>query len=178
MLELRHEHGYSLVHPFDDPQVVAGAATAVWELLEDVPDLDLLMVPASGGGLLGGALLAAAALRPRLRVYGVQPEGADGIARSLVAGIPTAPAKVDTVADGLTVPVPGRLNFALIRRHCAGVLTTTDAGILDAMGRIIRELRVVVEPAGAAGLAVLLADESFRGKRPGGARSCTRPREA
>jgi threonine dehydratase len=89
--ELAAEHGYTLVHPFDDPLVVAGAATAVWELLEDVPDLDLLVVPASGGGLLSGALLAAATLAPRLRVYGVQPTGADGIVRSLAAGTLTAP---------------------------------------------------------------------------------------
>jgi threonine dehydratase len=167
MAELRREHGYTLVHPFDDPLVVAGAATAVWELLEDVPDLDLLVVPASGGGLLGGALLAAGALAPRIRVYGVQPDGADGIVRSLAAGIPTAPERIDTVADGLTVPRPGVLNFDLIRRHCAGVLTADDDDILDAMGRIIRELRVIVEPAGAAGLAAVLGDPRFYGRRVG-----------
>jgi len=164
MAELRREHGYTLVHPFDDPLVVAGAATAVWELLEDVPELDLLAVPASGGGLLGGALLAAEALAPRLRVFGVQPDGADGIVRSLAAGIPTAPERIDTVADGLTVPRPGVLNFDLIRRHSAGVLTAADDEILDAMGHVIRELRVIVEPAG---LAAVLGDERFRGGRVG-----------
>jgi threonine dehydratase len=167
MAELRRQHGYTLIHPFDDPLVVAGAATAIWELLEEVPHLDLLVVPASGGGLLSGALLAAAAMSSPVRIYGVQPVGADGILRSLVAGAPTAPERIETVADGLTVPRPGVLNFDLIRRHCAGVLTASDAEILSAMGRIIRELRVIVEPAGAAGLAAVLGDGQFRGHRVG-----------
>jgi threonine dehydratase len=167
LAELRRRHGYTLVHPFDDPFVVAGAATATWELLEEVPDLDCLAVPASGGGLLGGALLAARGLAPLLRVFGVQPAGADGIVRSLAAGEPTAPARLDTIADGLTAPRPGALNFALIRAWAAGVLTVPDPAILAAMGQIIRRLRVIVEPAGAAGLAGVLAHEVFRGQRVG-----------
>jgi len=167
LAELRREHGYTLVHPFDDPFVVAGAATATWELLEEVPDLELLAVPTSGGGLFCGALLAAGALAPRARVVGVQPAGAAGIVRSLAAGTPTAPERIETVADGLTAPRPGALNFEIIRRHGALVLTVTDGEILDAMGRIIRELRVIVEPAGAAGLAAVLADRRFHGRRVG-----------
>lgn len=165
--ELRREHGYALVHPYDDPLVIAGAATASWELLEEVPDLELLAVPSSGGGLLGGALLAAGALAREARVYGVQPVGADGIVRSLAAGEPTAPPRVDTVADGLTAPRPGVLNLELIRSRAAGVLTVTDAAILDAMGLAIRELRVIVEPAGAAALAAVLGDERFHRRRVG-----------
>jgi threonine dehydratase len=167
LAELRREHGFTLVHPFDDPFVIAGAATATWELLEEVPDLELLAVPTSGGGLLSGALLAAGALARGTRVYGVQPAGADGIVRSLAAGKPTAPERIDTVADGLTAPRPGALNFEIIRRQVAGVLTVGDAAILEAMGRIIRELRVIVEPAGAAGLAAVLADPRFHGRRVG-----------
>ncbi len=167
MSELRHRHGFTLVHPFDDPLVVAGAATAVWELLEEVPELEVLLVPASGGGLLGGALLATQALAPEVCVYGVQPAGADGIVRSLAAGVPTAPGCIDTVADGLTVPCPGGLNLDLIRRHCTGVVTADDLSILAAMGQIIRELHVIVEPAGAAGLAAALGEPRFRGRRVG-----------
>jgi threonine dehydratase len=167
LARLREEHGYTLVHPFDDPLVIAGAGTATWELLEDVPDLDDLAVPASGGGLLGGALLAARGLAPRAHVYGIQPEGADGIVRSLAAGAPTPPERVQTVADGLTAPKPGLLNFELIRRHAAGILTVPDAAILAAMALIVRHLRVIVEPAAAAGLAGVLADERFRGRRIG-----------
>ncbi|HTQ81200.1 MAG TPA: pyridoxal-phosphate dependent enzyme [Thermoanaerobaculia bacterium] len=167
LAELREAHGYTLVHPFDDPRVVAGAATAAWELLEEVPDLDVLVVPASGGGLLGGTLLAARGLAPLARVYGVQPAGADGIVRSLAAGTPTAPEKVSTVADGLTAPRPGAVNLELIRRYATGVVTVPDAAILAAMGLLIRHLKVVVEPAGAAGLAGALAHAELRGRRVG-----------
>jgi threonine dehydratase len=167
LAELRREHGYTLVHPFDDPFVVAGAGTATWELLEEAPDLEMLAVPASGGGLLGGALLAAGALARQALVYGVQPAGADGIVRSLAAGVLTAPERIDTVADGLTAPRPGALNFELIRRRAAGVLAVSDATILEAMGLILRELLVIVEPAGAAGLAAVLGDQRFHGRRVG-----------
>jgi len=167
LAELRRDHGYTLVHPFDDPLVIAGAGTVTWELLEEVPDLELLAVPTSGGGLLAGALLAAGALARGVRVYGVQPAGADGMVRSLAAGAPTAAERIETVADGLTAPCPGALNFEIIRRHAAGVLTVDDAAILDAMARLIRELRVVVEPAGATALAAVLADPRFHGRRVG-----------
>jgi threonine dehydratase len=167
LAELQAAHGSTLVHPFDDPLVVAGAATAAWELLEEVPDLDVLVVPASGGGLLGGTLLAARGLAPAARVYGVQPTGADGIVRSLSAGVPTAPERVTTVADGLTAPKPGVVNLELIRRFAAGVVTVEDAAILAAMGLLVRHLKVVIEPAAAAGFAGLLAHPALRGSRVG-----------
>ncbi|HEX2224303.1 MAG TPA: pyridoxal-phosphate dependent enzyme [Thermoanaerobaculia bacterium] len=166
LARLREEHGYTLVHPFDDPQVVAGAATATWELLEEVPDLDALVLPTSGGGLFGGALLAAQGLAPRAEVYGVQPEGAAGIVRSLAEGGPT-PVEVRTVADGLTAPKPGVVNLELIRRFATGVFTVPDEAILAAMGQLIRNLKVIVEPAGAAGIAGVLRSEAFRGRRVG-----------
>jgi threonine dehydratase len=168
LARLRSEHGYTLVHPFDDPFVIAGAATATWELLEDtVPDLDCLAVPTSGGGLLAGALLAAQGLAPEAKVYGIQPEGAAGLVRSLAAGEPTPPERIQTVADGLTAPKPGVLNFELIRRYGMGALTVSDDAILDAMALILRHLRVIVEPSGAAALAGVLAHETFRGRRVG-----------
>jgi threonine dehydratase len=163
LANLRAEHGYTLVHPFDDPFVIAGAATATWELLEDVPDLDCLAVPSSGGGLLAGAVLAARGQQ----TYGIQPEGAAGLVRSLAAGEPTPPESIRTVADGLTAPKPGVLNFELIRRHGSGVLTVSDDAILDAMALILRHLRVIVEPSGAAALAGVLAHQAFRGRRVG-----------
>lgn len=164
---LRKEHGYTLVHPFDDPFVIAGAGTATWELLEEAPDLEALAIPCSGGGLLAGALLAARGLAPDVRVYGVQPSGSDGIVRSLAAGKPTPLERVQTVADGLTAPKPGALNFELIRRSVADVFAVPDEAILAAMGLIVRHLKVIVEPAGAAALAGVLADERFRGRRVG-----------
>ena len=167
LARLREEHGYTLVHPFDDPFVIAGAGTATWELLEDVPDLEELAIPTSGGGLLAGALLAARGLAPAARVIGVQPNGAAGLVRSLEAGEPTPPASIHTIADGLTAPKPGALNFEIIRRQVSDVLTVPDQAILAAMGLILRHLKVVVEPSGAAGLAAILADDRFKGKRVG-----------
>lgn len=168
LAQLRERHGYTLVHPFDDPMVIAGAATATWELLEEVPDLDALAVPTSGGGLLAGAVLAARGLAPQAAVYGIQPEGADGLVRSLAAGAPAAVEKVQTVADGLTAPKPGVVNFALMRETIAAALTVPDPAILAALGQILRHLKVVVEPAGSTGLAgVLEHPEAFRGKRVG-----------
>jgi threonine dehydratase len=170
LARLRAEHGYTLVHPFDDPFVIAGAATATWELLEEVPDLDAVVVPTSGGGLFAGAILAARTAM----VHGIQPFGADGLIRSLAAGEPTPPERVQTVADGLTAPKPGVLNFKIIReaieQRRADASTVSDEAILEAMGLIIRHLRVIVEPAAAAGLAGILAageDHRFRGKKVG-----------
>ena len=167
LARLRAEHGYTLVHPFDDPFVIAGAATATWELLEEVPDLDAVVVPTSGGGLFAGAILAA----KTATVHGIQPTGADGLIRSLAAGEPTPPERVQTVADGLTAPKPGVLNFEIIREAVgqgrADVAAVSDEAILEAMGLIIRHLRVIVEPAAAAGLAGVLASGRFRGKRVG-----------
>jgi threonine dehydratase len=171
LARLRAEHGYTLVHPFDDPYVIAGAATATWELLEEVPDLDAVVVPTSGGGLFSGAILAARQLAPGAKVHGIQPEGADGLIRSLAAGEPTPPERVQTVADGLTAPKPGVLNFELIREAVgqgrADAATVSDEAILAAMGLLIRHLRVIVEPAAAAALAGILAGDRLRGKRVG-----------
>jgi threonine dehydratase len=167
LARLREEHGYTLVHPFDDPFVIAGAGTATWELLEDVPDLDDLVIPTSGGGLLAGGLLAARGLAPGAKTYGVQPTGADGLVRSLAAGVPTPPETIRTIADGLTAPKPGALNFEIIRRQIDDVLTVPDEAILAAMGLIIRNLRVIVEPAGATALAGILADSRFHGRHVG-----------
>jgi threonine dehydratase len=167
LAKLRAEHGYTLVHPFDDPYVIAGAATATWELLEDVPELDCLALPTSGGGLLAGAVLAARGLSPEAKIYGIQPEGAAGLVQSLAVGEPTPPESIRTVADGLTAPKPGALNFELIREHATGVLTVSDDAILDAMALILRHLRVIVEPSGAAALAGVLAHPAFRDRRVG-----------
>lgn len=167
LARLREEHGYTLVHPFDDPWVIAGAGTATWELLEEIPDLDDVVAPTSGGGLLAGALLAARGLSRTARVFGVQPFGADALVRSLAVGEPTAHPSLRTIADGLTAPKPGLLNFEMIRRWAADILTVSDDAILAAMGQILRHLKVVVEPAGAAALAGILADGRFRGRRVG-----------
>jgi threonine dehydratase len=156
--QLQQEQHLTLVHPFDDPMVVAGAATATLELLEDHPDLQRLYVPCSGGGPLAGAVLAKAATGSSVELVGVQPTGNDSFVRSLAAGEPTAVPHPDTVADGLTAPKPGALNFAIIRDAGVPIRTVTDEQILDALAHVARTLKVVVEPAGATALAGLLAD--------------------
>jgi threonine dehydratase len=160
---LQAERGYTFLHPFDDAMVVAGAATATIEFLEDEPELARLLVPCSGGSLIAGATLGAEATGSNVEIIGVQPEGADGIVRSLAAGVPTPPPAIVTIADGLTAPKPGQINLELIRSARLRVVTVSDQMILAALGEIVRTLRVVVEPAAAVGLAALLSQPSLAG---------------
>ena len=160
---LQAEHGYTFLHPFDDPMVIAGAATATIEFLEDEPELARMLVPCSGGSLIAGATLGARATGSNVEIIGVQPDGADSIVRSLAAGVPTPPPAIATIADGLTAPKPGRINLELIRSARLRVVTVSDQMILAALGEIVRALRVVVEPAAAVGLAALLSQPSLAG---------------
>ncbi|SNT60364.1 threonine dehydratase [Streptosporangium subroseum] len=165
---LRTERGLTFVHPFDDPMVIAGAATATLELLEDHPDLQRLLVPCSGGGLLAGAIMAARTTGSSVEIVGVQPSGADGIVRSLAAGRPVAPPSISTVADGLTAPKPGEVNLAVIADAGVRVLTVGEEAIHTALGEMVRALRVVVEPSAAVGLAALSVHRELRdGARTG-----------
>jgi threonine dehydratase len=150
--ELREATGATLVHPFDDPMVIAGAGTATRELLDTRPDLDRILVPCSGGGLLAGATVAAAS---EVEIIGVQPESANAFQLSLRNGRVTSLRPV-TVADGLTAPHPGRSNFEIV--HAAGVriVTVAESSILRAMHLLVSVLRVVVEPAAAVPIAALL----------------------
>jgi threonine dehydratase len=156
--KLQAERGLTFVHPFDDPMVIAGAATATMELLQERPSLDRLYVPCSGGGLLAGAVLAARALDHGVTLIGVQPEGANTLSRSLAAGQVVEPADIKTVADGLTAPRPGTLNFAMIQEAGIDVITVPEQAILSALETVVRGLRVVVEPSAAVPLAGLALD--------------------
>jgi threonine dehydratase len=154
---LAEERGLTLVPPYDDPRIMAGAGTAALELLEDVPDLDTLVVPIGGGGLISGTAVAAHGLRPAIRVVGVEPEGADDTRRSLRAGARRGVPPPATIADGLRVTMPGALTFPVMQRHLADVLLVSDADILAALRFAIERLKQVLEPSGAAGLAAVLA---------------------
>ena len=151
------ERGLTLVPPYEDPLVIAGQGTAALELLQDRPDLDVLIVPVGGGGLIAGSATAAKALRPGIRVVGVEPEAGDDTRRSLEAGtrvrLPEIPR---TIADGLQVDIPGELTFALNRLLVDQVVTVTDPQIVQAMAFLFERLKVVVEPSGAVGVAALL----------------------
>src|SRR5205823_6588600 len=123
---LAEEHGLELVRPYDDPLVMAGQGTAALELLADAPELDLLFVPVSGGGLIAGCATAAKALRPAIRVVGVEPEAGDDTRRSLAAGERTRIDVPRTIADGLQAPEPGKLTFEVNRRLVDEIVTVTD----------------------------------------------------
>ena len=154
---LAEDRGLTLVPPYDDPLVMAGQGTAALELLEDVPDLDVLVAPVSGGGLIAGCATAATSIRPGLRVYGVEPEAGDDTRRSLAAGRRVEIPVPRTIADGLQVTTPGKLTFDVNRRLLAGVETVTDLELVVAMAFLFDRCKLVVEPSGAAGLAALLA---------------------
>lgn len=150
--------GGTLIPPFDHPDVIAGQGTAALELLEDVPDLDAVVAPVGGGGLLSGVCVAATGINPALRVFGAEPLGADDAARSKAAGAFLPQTAPDTIADGLLTSL-GALTWPVVRDRVEHVYTVTDAQIRAAMRLIWERMKLVVEPSGAVGLAVVLTDE-------------------
>lgn len=152
---IREERGMVLVPPYDHPDIVAGQGTAALELLEEEPDLDLLVVPCGGGGLLSGSALAAARLT-RCRVIGVEPERADDAARTLRTGTLHTVRNPETVADGLRTPSLGRVTWPLIREHVADIVTVSEEEIIDAMRFYWTRMKLMVEPSGAVALAALM----------------------
>ena len=154
--QLAEEGGLALVKPYDDPLVMAGQGTAALELLEAVPDLDLLVTPVGGGGLIAGCATAAKSLRPELRVVGVEPEAANDTARSLAAGERIAIGVPHTIADGLQASEPGELTFAVNRELVDELVTVSDDEIVDAMVFLFDRLKLVVEPSGAVGVAAVM----------------------
>ncbi len=161
------ETGATLVHPYNDFLVMAGQGTAAVELLEDHADLDLILCPVGGGGLLCGTAVAAKALHPGIRVIATEPAGADDAARSFRAGHIVPADKVATIADGLRTTI-GAHNFPLIQRHVDDVVTVSEAGIVAAMRALWDELKVIVEPSAAVPLAAIQeAKVSVAGRRVG-----------
>jgi threonine dehydratase/exopolyphosphatase/pppGpp-phosphohydrolase len=155
-LRLASERGLTLVRPYDDPLVMAGQGTAALELMEEVADLDVLVVPIGGGGLIAGCATIATALRPGLKVVGVEPACADDTRRSLEAGRRVTIPPPDTIADGLAVTTPGELTFGVVRRLVDRVVTVDDDQIVYAMAFAFERMKIVVEPSGAAGIAAVL----------------------
>jgi threonine dehydratase len=150
------EHGATFVHPFDHPDVIAGQGTLGLELLEQVPDAGTIVVPIGGGGLISGVATAVKALRPDVRVVGVQAAGAASFPESIEAGRPVALERVSTIADGIAVKNPGELTFAHIRERVDEIVTVSDESIARAVLLLVERAKQVVEPSGAAGLAAVL----------------------
>lgn len=152
---VQRETGAVLIPPFDDARVIAGQATAAAELLEEVPDLDVIVAPVGGGGLLAGTAVAASGAKKRVRVFGAEPEAVDDAHRSLSTGQrQPAVAGAKTVADGLRTGL-GELNFALLRAHGVQVLTVSESAIVTAARDFLERMKIVVEPSGATPLAAL-----------------------
>ena len=161
------ETGARLVHPFDDYAVMAGQGTATIELLEQAPELDLIIVPVGGGGLLCGTAVAAKGARPGLRVIAAEPAGADDAARSFAAGRIIPLEKASTVADGLRTSL-GERNFPLIQQHVDGIVTVSEESIVAAMRRIWDVLKIIIEPSCAVPYAAIMEQKiDVSGKRVG-----------
>lgn len=154
---LAEERDLELVRPYDDPLVMAGQGTAALELLEDAPDLDVLVTPVGGGGLIAGCSTVAKARRHAIRVVGVEPAIADDTARSFAAGERVEIEVPRTIADGLQATAPGELTFEVNRERVDEIVTVDEAEIVDAMTFLFDRLKLVVEPSGAVGVAALLA---------------------
>ena len=157
--QLVQEHGYVVIPPYDDEQIIAGQATCGLEIVEELPDVDLVLSPVSGGGLLSGVAAAVKQLRPQAKVFGVEPELAGDTAESFRTGVIVtwgAELTSRTIADGLRTQSVGRRNFAHIQAFVDGVVTVTEAEIRAAMRAIVAVTRLVPEPSGAVAAAALL----------------------
>ena len=152
---LAHERGATLIPPYDHPDVIAGQGTVAAELLEDVPELDLLLVPTGGAGLLGGCAVAARHLAPGCRVVGIEPELADDATRSFRTGVLQRADRPRTIADGLRTPFLGEHTFPLVRSCVHDMRTVSEASIAAAVSFFFYRMKLVVEPSGAVGLAGL-----------------------
>ena len=160
--ELRGE-GFRFVHPWDD--VIPGTGTIGLEILDDVPDVDLVVVPVGGGGLIAGIAAAIRARRPEARVVGAQPHGAAAMRRSLDAGAPVRLERTDTIADGCTAPSVGVVALEIAQRLVDDVVLVGEDAIRDAVRFVFERARLVVEPAGAVAVAALLSGAAT--PRPG-----------
>lgn len=146
--------GATVVHPYNNKHVIAGQGTAALEMLQDVPDLDVILTPVGGGGLLSGTAIAATELSPRIRVIAAEPAGADDAFRSLAAGKILPAVNPKTIADGLLTSL-GDLTFPIIQQRVAQIVTVSEAGIIAAMKFVWERAKVVIEPSSAVPIAAL-----------------------
>jgi threonine dehydratase len=164
LAEVVAETGAVYIPPYNDARVIAGQGTAALELMGEVPELDAVIAPVGGGGLLSGTAIAVHGVNPAVRVIGAEPAGADDAARSLAAGRIVPMEAPDTIADGLRTSL-GSLTFPIIQEHVARIVTVSDAEIVAAMRLLWERMKLVVEPSGAVPLAAVL---SGRGGQIGG----------
>jgi threonine dehydratase len=160
------ERGAEFIHPFDDAAVIAGQGTLGFEILRDMPNVDVVFVPAGGGGLLAGVSYCLKSINPRIKIIGVQSVGADAICRSFAAKKLIGTERTTTIADGIAVSMPGELTTAIINTYTDDMVTVTDAEISAAILNLLERAKQLVEPAGATSLAAALKmSEELKGKR-------------
>ena len=156
-IELRDENGYCFIHPFDDPDVIAGQGTIGLEIMEQLPNVDVVIVPIGGGGLISGVAYTIKQINPNCKVYGVQAQGAPSMENSINDGqIETLP-KVQTIADGIAVKTPGNLTYDLVKEYVDGIVTVSDDEIALAILTLLEQQKLIAEGAGAVPVAAVLA---------------------
>lgn len=158
-LRLRDEHGYTFIHPFDDEYVIAGQGTIGLEILEQFPEVQAIVVPVGGGGLISGVAYTVKTLRPDVKVYGVQAAGAPSMVQSLADGQIDCLDNVRTVADGIAVKQPGEHTFALCRQYVDQIVTVTDDEVSAAILALIEQQKLTAEGAGAVSVAAAMFDK-------------------
>ncbi|MBQ8209339.1 MAG: threonine ammonia-lyase [Clostridia bacterium] len=166
-IELRDEKGYTFIHPFDDPDVIAGQGTIGLEIIEQLPDVDAIIVPIGGGGLIAGVSYLVKHLRPKCRIYGVQAAGAPSMFNSVNDGkIETLPS-VNTIADGIKVKTPGDLTFELCQKYVDGIVTVSDDEVAAAILSLMENQKLISEGAGAVPVAAVMFDKipEIKGKK-------------
>lgn len=156
-IELRDKNGYCFIHPFNDPDVIAGQGTIGLEILEQLPDADAVVVPIGGGGLIAGVAYTIKQINPNCKVYGVQAAGAPSMEKSIIDGEIETLSKVQTIADGIAVKTPGDLTYELVKQYVDGIFTVTDDEIALAILTLLEQQKLISEGAGAVPVAAVLA---------------------
>jgi len=156
-LQIEKEEGKTFVHPFDDEYIIAGHGTVGLEVLEQLDDVDIVVVGIGGGALSSGIAIAVKEQNPKIKVYGVEPEGANAMQQSLAAGEPLQLEKVGSIADGLAPPMAGKIPFGIIKKYLDDVITVSDFEIASAVRDLLTWTKLFVEPAGAAATAAILS---------------------
>jgi threonine dehydratase len=153
--QLVQERGLTMIHPYDHPHIMAGQGTAALELLEDVPDLEVLVAPIGGGGLLSGCATAAKALAPNIRIFGVETENSNDWWQSFREGRPVKIPPPDTIADGIRTQQPGELTYPVVREKVAEILLVSETQVIEAVRFMLLRLKILAEPTGAVAPAAI-----------------------
>lgn len=155
-LQFHEEEGMAMIHPFDDPYTIAGQGSIGIEILDELPDVEAVVVPVSGGGLISGVAAAVKEIKPTVQVIGVNSEGATAMYTSLQHGKPTEVEKINTIADGLMAKIPGELTFAHTQRYVDDLVLVSEEQIAETVSILAERAKLVVEPSGAAALAAMI----------------------